>query len=68
MCHKVVYEETFLIKYCHDKYKTQEMCDIAFDDFLLALKFVPNWFVTSNMIEKLDFALFSNDDIVFVVI
>ena len=47
---------------------TQEMCDIAFDDFLLALKFVLNWFVTSNLIEKLDCALFSNDDIVFVVI
>ena len=32
---------------------------------LLALKFVPDWFVTSEIIEKLD-PVFSNYNIVFV--
>ena len=28
------------------------MCDNTADDFLLVLKFVPDWFVTSKMIKK----------------
>ena len=40
---------------------TQEMCDEAIDTSLLALKFVPDWFVTNKMLEKLD-VVFSNDD------
>ena len=32
---------------------------------MLALKFIPDWFVASKMIEKLENAVFSNDDIVF---
>ena len=30
------------------------------------LKFVPDWFVTSKMVKKLDDDLFSNDDMIFV--
>ena len=41
MCDKVVFEDPLMLKYCLDKYKTQEMCDKAADDFLPALKFVP---------------------------
>ena len=41
-----------MIKNCHDKYKTHEMCDKAVDDFLPALKFVPLWVVTNKMIKK----------------
>ena len=41
------------------------MCDTAVDDLLLALKFVLYLFITSNVIEKLDDAVFSNYDIVF---
>ena len=37
---------------------------LSFDDFLRVLKFVPDWFVISKMIEKLDDALFVNDNIV----
>ena len=40
------------------------MCDKAVDVFLGTLKFVPDWFVTSKMITKLDDALFFNDDII----
>ena len=54
-----------MIKYCLDRYKAQEMCDKAVDDFLPALKFVPNWFVISKMVKKLDHVLFANDDILF---
>ena len=41
------------------------MCGKAVDSYLLALKFFPNYFVTCKMIEKVDNAVFSNDDIVF---
>ena len=44
---------------------TQKVCDKAVENFLLALKFVPDRFVTSMMIKKLDTAVFSNDYIVF---
>ena len=47
---KVVSKEPFMLKYCLDKYKTQEMCDKAVDAFLPALKFVPDWFVTKKII------------------
>ena len=38
------------------------MCDEAVDNFLPALKFVPDWFVLNNMLEKRN-VVFSNDDI-----
>ena len=38
------------------------MCDKAVDPCLPTLKFVPVWFVTNKMLEKLDNILFSNDD------
>ena len=44
------------------------MCDEAFDDCLAALKFIPDWFVTSRMLEKFHNALFSNDDILLMKI
>ena len=47
--------------------KTQKMCDKAVD-YLLPLKFVPDWFVMSTLIEKRDNAVFSNYDMVFASI
>ena len=41
------------------------MCDKAVNCCLLALKFVPDWFVMNKMMEKLDSAVFSNDYIAF---
>ena len=38
------------------------MCDEAVDDCLAALKFVPDCFVTSKKLEKLDDILFYNED------
>ena len=65
MYDKVVSEEPFMLKYC---FKTQDMCDKTVDASLPELKFVPDWFVTNKMLEKLDYVVFSNniDDIDFV--
>ena len=65
MCDKDVSEDSFVLEYCHGRYKTQEMCNKAIDDFLPALKCVPDWFVTNKMIKKLLTALFTDDDILY---
>ena len=39
------------------------MSDNAADDFVLALKFVPDLFITSNVTGKLYDVVFSNDDL-----
>ena len=41
------------------------MCDEAIDDSLAALKLIPNWFVTSKMIEKLYTALYVDENILY---
>ena len=41
------------------------MCDESVDDSLSAFKFIPDWFVTSKMLEKSNHALHANDDILF---
>ena len=41
------------------------MCDETVDHCLAALKFVPDWFVTSKMLEKFHNVLHNNDDILF---
>ena len=41
------------------------MCDKAVDDCLAALKFVPDWLVTSNMIKKLSTALYADENILY---
>ena len=41
------------------------MCDRVVDPSLLALKFVPDWFVTNKMIKKLDSTVFSDNYLVF---
>ena len=37
------------------------MCDEAVDDSLAALKFIPDWFVTSKIIKKLYTAIYADD-------
>ena len=41
------------------------MCDEAVDDCLKALKFAPDWFATSKMLERSDDALNASDDLLF---
>ena len=65
MCDSVVSEDTFLIVYCPDKYKSQRMCDEAVGNCLAAFKFIPDWFVTCKILEKLDHSLHANDDVHF---
>ena len=52
-----------MLKYCLDRYKTQEMCD---KEQLMLFYHVPDLFISSKMIKKLNYDLFCNDDIIFV--
>ena len=36
------------------------MCDKAVDSYLLRVKFIPDWFVTSQVIEELNSAALSD--------
>ena len=54
-----------MLKYCPNRYKSQTMCNEVVDDCLGALKFIPDWFVTSKVLEKFHSALLANDDILF---
>ena len=65
MCDKVVSKELFMLKYCLDRHKTQEMCDKAVGACLPALRLVPDWFIRNKMLEKHDNVAFTNDDIDF---
>ena len=49
-----------MLKYYLDRYKTQEMCDKSVDTCLLALKLVPDCFVTNKMFQKLGNFVVSN--------
>ena len=50
MCDNVVSEDPFMLLYCPNRYKTQEMFGEAVDDCLAALKFILDWFAKSKMI------------------
>ena len=54
-----------MIAYCPDRHKTQKMREKAVDDCLAGLKFIPYWFVTIKMLEKLDNVVHANYDIFF---
>ena len=43
MCYKSFSEDSFMLKHCLNRYKTQELCGKAVDNFLSILKFVPDW-------------------------
>ena len=65
-CATVVCEDSFLIVYCPNKYKThkiQKICDEAVNDSLSALKLIPNWFVPTEIIEVLFTALYEDENI-----
>ena len=49
-----------MLKYCLNRYKTQEMCDEGADAFLPILKSVPDWFATNKILENLDNFVFFN--------
>ena len=63
---KVVFKEPSVLKYCIDNYKIEEMCYKAVGAFLTTVNFVPDWFATNKMLEKLDDVVFFEDDKVFV--
>ena len=65
MCDRVASEDRFLILYCPNKYITQRMRDKAVDDSLAALELIPDWFVTSKMINKFFTALYADENILY---
>ena len=50
MCNSIISEDPFSVRFVPDQYNTQQMFDKTADDCPAGLKFVPSWFVTSNMI------------------
>ena len=46
-----------------DQYKTQQIYDGSVDDCLAAIKFVPDWSVTSKMIKILFTAFYADENI-----
>ena len=65
MCYNIISEDPFSIKIALDQNETQKMCDKTVDYCLAALKFVPDWFVTSKMIKRLFTALYADENILF---
>ena len=55
----------FPIVFCPYKYKNQRKSDEAVDGSLAPLKFIPAWFVTSKMIEKIHTTLYVYDGLHF---
>ena len=53
----------FLFDYIPDWSETQKMCDEAVVNSLAALKLVPDWFITSQILEKFSDSLLANDDV-----
>ena len=52
ICDKIIPNAPFVLKSCLGGHRTQERCDEVVDDFLPALKFVSDWFLTDKMIKK----------------
>ena len=67
MYNNAVSKDPLMLKYYLDRYKTKGMCDKAVDAFLSTLKFLPDCFITSKMIKKLDDDSFANDEISLLI-
>ena len=66
-CDRVASEHPFMLIYYPDRYKTPKLRDETVDDCLTALTFIPDWFVTIKMLEKLHDLLLTNDDIIVLI-
>ena len=66
MCNSIICEDPFSLRYVSDQYKIQQKCDKAVDDCLAALKFAPDWFVTSKKIKTLFPALYDEENIPYL--
>ena len=66
MSDKSFSENSFMLKYCLDSYKTQEICDQAINNFLQKHE---NWFliglIQKKMIKNHYPVLFADDKILF---
>ena len=60
MCDKTILENGETLKSIPDCYKNQEMCNKAVDNYLHALEFVPEYFMTQKYVIKLSILSFYN--------
>ena len=58
-------DDLFLIVYCPNKYITEKTCNEAVYDSAAALKLIPDWLVTNNMIKKLSTTLNVDENILY---
>lgn len=54
-CANSICKDSFMLKHCHNRYKTQEISDTAVDDFLPALC---SWLVCYSALFKDDILFF----------
>ena len=52
MCDKAVSDYPFMLKYCRDRYKTQEMCDKSVSYYPFMLKYCRDRCKTQEMCDK----------------
>ena len=50
-----------MVIYCPNRYKTERIYDEAVDDCMKTLKFIPNWFDASKILEKFHDTLLHED-------
>ena len=65
MCNKTTCGDLFSFIYVPDQYQTQQICDKAVDDCLAALKFTPDWLVTSKKIKILFTDFYADKNILY---
>ena len=53
MCERVIYENLFMPICCPNRHRFQKLCNEVADDCPGAFEFIPDWFVTSKMLEKI---------------
>ena len=56
-----------ILVYCLNGHKSQRMRNGDVDDCLATLKFIPDWFVTSKMLETFHNALLANEEMLFLM-
>ena len=62
MCDKIVLEGPFMLLYCPGRYNTKKRCDKVVDNFLSALKFVPDRLV---IIKTINFDKDDHENIIY---
>ena len=65
MSDRITSDDPFSLRYVPNQYKAQQICNKAVHDCIAALKFIPDWFVTNKMINKIFTALHAGENILY---